>query len=61
MSVDLPDPFWPTRACTSPAATVIETSDSAACPGNVFERCSMRSTSANGAPLGHSAPNISNL
>ena len=38
MSVDLPEPFWPMSAWTSPGATSRETPSSALVPGNVFER-----------------------
>src|SRR3979411_1829477 len=36
ISVDLPAPFSPTRACTSPALTSKVTPSSARTPGNVF-------------------------
>ena len=36
MRVDLPDPFWPTRACTSPAATSMSTASRASVPGKAL-------------------------
>ena len=36
ISVDLPAPFWPSRQCTSPAATSRSTPSSARTPGNVL-------------------------
>src|SRR5439155_870161 len=40
MSVDLPDPFWPTSACTRPAWSASSTSSSARWPGKTFVTCS---------------------
>src|SRR5260370_40446827 len=36
MRVDLPDPFWPTSACTSPTRTCRPTSSRALVPGKVL-------------------------
>ena len=44
ISVDLPEPFCPMRAWTSPGAMSSETSSRALVPGNVLDRCSIRST-----------------
>jgi hypothetical protein len=48
MSVDLPAPFSPQIACTSPAFTVIDTLLSALTPGNplVMERISKIGTAS---------------
>src|SRR6202048_2849471 len=49
ISVDLPAPFSPTSACTSPAFTSNDTPSSARTPGNVFTMPDMRSNGAPGA------------
>ena len=46
ISVDLPAPFSPTSACTSPAITSNETPSSARTPGNVL---TMSRIASNGA------------
>src|SRR4051794_37333444 len=38
MKVDLPEPFWPSRPCTSPARTSRSTSDRTVLPEKVFEK-----------------------
>jgi hypothetical protein len=43
ISVDLPEPFCPIRACTSPGRMSSDASISARVPGNVFESPEMRS------------------
>ena len=50
MSVDLPHPFWPTSAWTSPGAISSVTSRSARVPPNVLDSRSSRSTG--GGPAG---------
>src|SRR5690349_19649081 len=51
MSVDLPAPFLPTNACTSPAATEKETSSSARTPGKSFTILSNSTTSLGAVPF----------
>ena len=48
MSVDLPDPFWPSRPCTSRGPTPNETPSRARAPPKCFERFSMRRTRPSG-------------
>src|SRR3954452_1432923 len=45
MSVDLPEPFWPTSAWTSPGRMSRDASMRARVPAKVFERCETRRAS----------------
>src|SRR5690554_1712341 len=50
ISVDLPAPFSPSKACTSPAWTSSDTSCRALTPGNDFEMCLRESNGVMGIP-----------